>query len=34
MTDAEWDQMREEAVKVKLESKAQVDKEVAELNAL
>ena len=34
MTDAEWDQMREEAVKVKLESKTQVDKEVAELNAL
>ena len=34
MTDAEWQEMRSEAVKVKLESKAQVDKEVAELNAL
>lgn len=34
LTDAEWQEMRAEAVKVKLESKTQVDKEVAELNAL
>ena len=33
-TDAEWNIMRAEAVLVKLQSKAQVDKEVAELNAL
>jgi hypothetical protein len=33
-TDAEWNEMRAEAVLVKLQSKAKVDKEVAELNAL
>ena len=34
MTDAEWDQMRAEAVQAKSDAKAQSDKEVAELNAL
>ena len=33
-TDAEWAEMRAEAVQVKLENKAKIDKEVAELNAL
>lgn len=33
-TDMEWAEMRAEAVKVKLDNKAQIDKEVAELNAL
>ena len=34
MTDSEWDLMRAEAVLVKLQGKATIDKEVAELNAL
>jgi hypothetical protein len=34
MTDAEWDEMRAKAVEEKSETKAQCDKEVAELNAL
>jgi len=33
-TDAEWNLMRAEAVLVKLQNKASIDKEVAELNAL
>ena len=33
-TDAEWNIMRAEAVLVKLQNKASIDKEVAELNAL
>lgn len=33
-TDAEWAEMRAEAVLVKLQNKASIDKEVAELNAL
>jgi len=34
MTDAEWDDMRAKAVEEKSDTKAQCDKEVAELNAL
>lgn len=34
MTDAEWDQIREEAVQFKSDVKVQCDKEVAEINAL
>ena len=34
MTDAEWDDMRAQAVQERAEKKAQSDKEVAELNAL
>ncbi len=33
-TDAEWELMRAEAVLIKLQNKASIDKEVAELNAL
>jgi len=34
MTDAEWDDMRAQAVQERADKKAQSDKEVAELNAL